>query len=119
MAVASVGSPWHRSATDLQPSMSCEQLTTKRMLVARLKSVPFILSSFSRVPSRACARLLLTVSYRLPRAKLFKSVTTHLRSRKLSRYMRMSSGSRCQSTFRMSFFDSARCHSASLALNWR
>lgn len=60
---------------------------TKKMEVARLKSVLSIPRSSSNEPCRAWARL--------------------ARSRKLRRYIRMRNGSRCRSIFRRSFFSYA------------
>lgn len=66
---------------------------TKKMLVARLKSVPVMPRSFSSVPCLACARF--------------------DRSRKFSRYMTIRKGSRCASTLRRSFFVRTCCCRAS------
>lgn len=72
---------------------------TKKMEVAKLKSVPCMPKSFSKEPWRACARL--------------------DRSRKLSKYMTIKNGNKCKSILRTSFLSSNAIHSGSLLANLR
>lgn len=68
------------------------------MLVARLKSVPDMERSASKVPCRACARL--------------------DRSRKLRRYIRIKKGRRWRSILRRRAFWVRACHSGGAEENW-